>query len=102
MAEEAHREAPHRGGEETDRGAGRSRQASRNAAPAARRAEGPSPGRQEVDRYGRDLAVDVELGTRNIKIALRRLRKFARTGAPDELDLDGTIKGTAHKRYLDI
>src|SRR6202142_4505670 len=50
----------------------------------------------------KDLAGDVELGTRNIKIALRRLRKFARTGAPDELDLDGTIKGTAHKGYLDI
>src|SRR5215475_12462855 len=49
-----------------------------------------------------DLAGDVELGTRNIKIALRRLRKFARTGAPDELDLDGTIKGTAQKGYLDI
>jgi uncharacterized protein len=53
-------------------------------------------------REYRDLAGDVELGTRNIKIALRRLRKFARTGAPDELDLDGTIKGTAHKGYLDI
>src|ERR1700757_1446248 len=53
-------------------------------------------------REFKDLAGDVELGTRNIKIALRRLRKFARTGAPDELDLDGTIKGTAHKGYLDI
>ena len=53
-------------------------------------------------REFRDLAGDVELGTRNIKIALRRLRKFARTGAEDELDLDGTIKGTAHKGYLDI
>ena len=53
-------------------------------------------------REFRDLDGDVELGTRNIKIALRRLRKFARTGAPDELDLDGTIKGTAHKGYLDI
>jgi uncharacterized protein len=53
-------------------------------------------------REFRDLAGDVELGTRNIKIALRRLRKFARTGAPDELDLDATIKGTAHKGYLDI
>jgi hypothetical protein len=53
-------------------------------------------------REFRDLAGDVELGTRNIKIALRRLRKFARTGAPDELDLDGTIKGTAHKGYLNI
>jgi uncharacterized protein with von Willebrand factor type A (vWA) domain len=53
-------------------------------------------------REFKDLAGDVELGTRNIKVALRRLRKFARTGAPDELDLDGTIKGTAHKGYLDI
>jgi uncharacterized protein with von Willebrand factor type A (vWA) domain len=53
-------------------------------------------------REFRDLDDDVELGTRNIKIALRRLRKFARTGAPEELDLDGTIKGTAHKGYLDI
>src|ERR1700751_3392452 len=53
-------------------------------------------------REFKDLAGDVELGTRNIKIALRRLRKFARSGAPDELDLDGTIKGTAHKGYLDI
>jgi len=53
-------------------------------------------------REFKDLDDDVELGTRNIKLALRRLRKFARTGAPDELDLDGTIKGTAHKGYLDI
>ena len=53
-------------------------------------------------REFRDLDGDVELGTRNIKVALRRLRKFARTGAPEELDLDGTIKGTAHKGYLDI
>src|SRR2546427_8114512 len=53
-------------------------------------------------REYRDLDDKVELGTRNIKIALRRLRKFAREGAPDELDLDGTIKGTAHKGYLDI
>src|SRR5499426_1976083 len=53
-------------------------------------------------REFRDLDDQVELGTRNIKIALRRLRKFARTGAPEELDLDGTIRGTAHKGYLDI
>jgi uncharacterized protein with von Willebrand factor type A (vWA) domain len=44
----------------------------------------------------------VELGVRNIKIALRRLRKFARTGAPDELDLDSTIKTSARQGYLDI
>jgi uncharacterized protein with von Willebrand factor type A (vWA) domain len=53
-------------------------------------------------REFKDLDGDVELGTRNIKIALRRLRKFARTGAPEELDLDGTIRDTAHKGYLDI
>jgi hypothetical protein len=50
----------------------------------------------------KDLDDQVELGTRNIKVALRRLRRFARTGAPEELDLDGTIKGSAHKGYLDI
>src|ERR1700675_448761 len=53
-------------------------------------------------REFKDLDGDVELGTRNIKVALRRLRKFARTGAPEELDLDETIKDTAHKGYLDI
>ena len=53
-------------------------------------------------REFKDLDDEVELGTRNIKLALRRLRKFARTGAPEELDLEGTIKGTAHKGYLDI
>jgi uncharacterized protein with von Willebrand factor type A (vWA) domain len=53
-------------------------------------------------REFRDLDDEVELGTRNIKIALRRLRKFARTGAAEELDVDGTVKGTARKGYLDI
>jgi uncharacterized protein with von Willebrand factor type A (vWA) domain len=53
-------------------------------------------------REFKDLDGSVELGTRNIKIALRRLRKFARTGAPEELDLDVTIKETAHRGYLDI
>ena len=53
-------------------------------------------------REFKDLDHDVELGTRNIKIALRRLRKFARTGVPEELDLDHTIRETAHKGYLDI
>ena len=42
------------------------------------------------------------LGTRNIKVALRRLRKFAREGAADELDIDRTINGTAKKGWLDI
>src|SRR6201982_347804 len=53
-------------------------------------------------REFKDLDDQVELGTRNIKLALRRLRKFARTGAPEELDLDNTIKGSAHRGYLDI
>jgi len=53
-------------------------------------------------REYKNLDDSVELGTRNIKIALRRLRKFARTGSPDELDMDGSIKGTANKGYLDI
>jgi uncharacterized protein len=42
----------------------------------------------------------VELGTRNLKLALRRLRKFAREGAADQLDLDGTIDATARNAGL--
>ncbi len=68
---------------------------------------------QDKGRHGRAVKVwdkrefknlddTVELGTRNIKVALRRLRKFAREGAPDELDLDGTINATSRQGYLDI
>jgi uncharacterized protein with von Willebrand factor type A (vWA) domain len=53
-------------------------------------------------REFKDLDSTVEIGTRNIKVALRRLRSFARTGAASELDLSGTIRGTAEKGYLDI
>ena len=53
-------------------------------------------------REFKDLDDTVEIGTRNIKVALRRLRSFARQGAASELDLDGTIRGTAEKGYLDI
>jgi uncharacterized protein with von Willebrand factor type A (vWA) domain len=53
-------------------------------------------------REYRNLDDSVELGTRNIKSALRRLRKWARTGAEVELDLPGTIKETANKGYLDL
>jgi uncharacterized protein with von Willebrand factor type A (vWA) domain len=49
-----------------------------------------------------DLDDTVELGTRNIKLALRRLRRFARTGAVEELDLDGTIRATARQGWLDV
>ena len=62
---------------------------------------------QDEGRHGRAVKVwdqrlyknlddSVELGTRNIKIALRRLRRFAREGAASELDLPGTIRATAH------
>jgi uncharacterized protein with von Willebrand factor type A (vWA) domain len=54
-------------------------------------------------REYRNLDDSVELGTRNIKVALRRLRKFAREGAPEELDLDTTIDKTARNAgYLDL
>jgi len=54
-------------------------------------------------REYRNLDDTVELGTRNIKVALRRLRRFAREGAADELDLDGTIAGTARNAgWLDL
>ena len=53
-------------------------------------------------REFRNLDNTKELGTRNIKVALRRLRKFAREGAADELDVDNTIDGTARQGWLDI
>ncbi|SFM53605.1 vWA domain-containing protein [Halopseudomonas yangmingensis] len=51
-------------------------------------------------REYKNLDDQVELGTRNIKVALRRLRKFARTGSPDEFDIDGTIDHTARDAGL--
>ena len=53
-------------------------------------------------REFRNLDDTVELGTRNIKVALKRLRSWARDGAADELDLDGTIRATAEHGYLDV
>ncbi|MDP5216019.1 VWA domain-containing protein [Ruegeria sp. 2205SS24-7] len=53
-------------------------------------------------REFRNLDDTVELGTRNIKVALKRLRRWAREGAADELDLDGTIRATAEHGYLDV
>ena len=53
-------------------------------------------------REFKDLAGTAEIGTRNIKVALRKLRQFARTGAPTELDLQHTIRGTVEKGYLDV
>ncbi len=51
-------------------------------------------------RNFRDLDDSVEIGSRNLKLALRRLRKFARTGAVEELDIDDTISSTARKAGL--
>jgi len=68
---------------------------------------------QKEGRHGRAIKVwdkreyknlddSVELGTRNIKVALRKLRQFARQGEATELDMDNTIRSTAHNGYLDI
>ena len=68
---------------------------------------------QKEGRHGRAVKVwdkrefknlddTIELGTRNIKVALKRLRQWARTGASEELDLDGTIRATAEHGYLDV
>jgi len=54
-------------------------------------------------REFKNLDGSVELGTRNIKVALRRLRHFAREGAPEVLDLPGTVRATANNAgYLDL
>jgi uncharacterized protein with von Willebrand factor type A (vWA) domain len=53
-------------------------------------------------REFRNLDDSVELGTRNIKVAMRRLRKWARDGAAEEFDLDGTIRATAEHGWLDV
>ena len=76
--------------------------------PEGIRIGGPSAGNRTAvkvweQRAYRDYDDQVELGTRNIKIALRRLRKFAREGAEEELDLDDTIASTARNAgWLDI
>ncbi|MBQ0765582.1 MAG: VWA domain-containing protein [Sulfitobacter litoralis] len=53
-------------------------------------------------REFKNLDDSVELGTRNIKVALKRLRRWARDGANDEFDLGGTIRATAEHGYLDV
>ncbi|MEM6620696.1 MAG: VWA domain-containing protein [Pseudomonadota bacterium] len=53
-------------------------------------------------RQFKNLDDTVELGTRNIKVALKRLRRWAREGAAEELDLSGTIRATAEHGYLDV
>lgn len=53
-------------------------------------------------REFRNFDDGVELGTRNIKVALKRLRRWARDGAAEELDLDATIRSTAEQGWLDV
>ena len=53
-------------------------------------------------REFRDFDDNVELGTRNIKVALKRLRHWARHGAAEELDLPATIRATADHGYIDV
>ena len=53
-------------------------------------------------REFKDLDDARELGTRSMRVALRRLRRFARTGAAEELDLDGTIRESARKGFIDV
>ena len=96
------------------------RRATRRSAPAAPRPSAPTAtiprasasartraatarrSRSGTSASTRTSTTSVELGTRNIKVALRRLRKWVRDGPADELDMNGTIKGTAEKGYLDI
>jgi uncharacterized protein with von Willebrand factor type A (vWA) domain len=74
--------------------------------PEGIRIGGPGGQRRAVKvwekREFKDLDDTVEIGTRAIKIALRRLRRFARTGAAEELDLEGTIGATARRAFLDV
>src|SRR4029079_7867081 len=62
-----------------------------------------SAGKVWDERSFRNLDGDVELNTRNLKVALRKLRRFAREGVAEELDLEGTIEGTAKNAgWLDL
>ena len=77
--------------------------------PGKKGPNGPGKGKKKKakkawdQRQFKNLDDSVELGTRNIKMALRRLRKFARTGRDEELDIDDTIRSTAHNGgMLDI
>lgn len=74
--------------------------------PEGVRIGGPSRQRSAVkvweQRQYQNLDDDQVLGTRQMQIALRRLRRFARQGTPEELDVDATIKSTAKQGILDI
>ncbi|MFZ5562377.1 MAG: vWA domain-containing protein [Pseudomonadota bacterium] len=100
--EEQHKR--HQGGNRMVGTGGTSPYGAYGAHPEGIRLAGESRNRRAVKvwerREFRNLDDSVELGVRNIKLALRRLRKFARTGAEEELDVDDTIRATAHKAGL--
>lgn len=103
----AEQDAPHHGGNKWIGSGGTSPFGHGGANPEGIRVGGPGKNRSAVKvweaREFRDYDDQVEIGTRNIKVALRRLRRFARSGAELELDLDDTIASTARNAgWLDI
>ena len=92
-------EKRHQGGNKMIGTAGRSPFGGHGSNPEGFRMTGESRNKKAVKvwekRQYRNLDDSVDLGIRNIKVALRRLRRFARTGAQDELDINATIKSTA-------
>ncbi|MEG1832789.1 MAG: hypothetical protein RR240_05540 [Burkholderiaceae bacterium] len=100
-------DAPHHGGNRWIGSGGTSPFGHGGMHPEGIRVGGPAKNRSAVkvweERAFRDYDDQVEIGTRNIKVALRRLRRFARTGAELELDLDDTIASTARNAgWLDL
>jgi uncharacterized protein len=101
-------DGPHHGGSKWIGSGGTSPFGHGGAHPEGVRIGGPSKGNRTAvkvwqARAYRDYDDQVELGTRNIKVALRRLRRFARQGAELELDLPDTISSTARNAgYLDL
>lgn len=97
-------EKRHQGGNKMIGTAGTSPFGAYGAHPEGIRMAGPSRNKSAVKvwekREFRNLDDNVELGIRNIKLALRRLRRFARTGAEEILDIDDTIRHTAHNAGL--
>lgn len=103
----AEQEKAHRGGNRWIGTGGTSPFGNSGFHPGGMRVGGSSKNRSAAkvweQRQFANLDDQVELGTRNIKIALRKLRRFARQGAAEELDLDGTIRGTARNAgWLDL
>jgi len=97
-------EKRHQGGNKMIGTAGRSPFGGHGHNPEGFRVTGKSRNKKAVkvweQRQYRNLDDSVQIGIRNIKMALRRLRRFAREGAAEELDMDGTIKSTAEQAGL--